>query len=746
MLSPPSDQPDDGALPPCEAEPIRTPGAIQAHGRMAVLDRRTLEVLAASDNWPAAEPPDRLLAGHDAALRAADDFTEPQPIDEIRLDGRQWLIQAHRSGERLIVEFEPLRGDEPVQVRWTQCVLDMSRRLQRCAKPIDAWQLATDTLRAWTGAGRALLYRFDEDGHGEVLAETLGEGHAGYLGHFFPAGDIPPQARALYLENRFRVIPDAWSAPVPLVGRDPGLSPTAIDLSQAALRGVSPIHLEFMRNMGTAMSMSVSIVVDGRLWGLVSCHDHHPRHLGHECRLACEQLGRHLSLFIEAHQRGVDTTRQLEGRRLVVELIAGRAVPDESLAWLIDDARQLLALVEADGVALWWHDQCHRSGSCPAPEVIGLLVDQALASGEKIWHSDRFSAGLPAGSPTGASAGVLAAIISRGERHVLLWFRDEDRRTILWAGAPPDQPPDDQGRPHPHRNFAAHREQRRGRSRPWSDDDVDLARVLKRALIDVALIHAQRQMHSAERLAQTNRELEAFTYTVSHDLRAPLRHISSYIGLALEASASLLDEHSLRYLNHARDAATHSGEVVDALLHFSRLGRASLDPVLIDGKVLVEQMLVELIQDQRLPTAPGPAIDWHVDAALPSLKADRVLIQVVLRNLLDNAVKYSARTGSPAIRIEGIEEGGATGLVIRDNGVGFDMRYAHKLFSVFQRLHPEDAFEGTGIGLAMVKRIVERHGGRVWAEGAVDQGASFGFLLPLGPVDPPRGRPKSGDA
>lgn len=735
-MSSSADRLDREVLAACEAEPIRIPGSIQPHGRMVVLDPASLQVFATSANWPIEESAQRFCAERETALRAAVELVDPEPIDRVRLDGQDWQVLAHRRGEALIVELEPASGDEPDRDNWMQRLVEVSRRLQHCSEPMEGWQLATDTLREWTGAGRALLYRFDENGHGEVLTESRADGYDSYLGHHFPASDIPRQARALYVENRFRIIPDAWASPVHLVSSDAARPAGSIDLSQAILRSVSPIHLEFLRSMGTAMSMSVSIVVDGRLWGLVSCHNHEARRLGHECRLACEQLSRHLSLSIEAHQRDVDAARQLERRRLVVELIAGCIEPDESLAWLVDDTRRLPALVEADGVALWWQDRCHRSGSCPEPLAIESLVDRVLASGDRIWHSDELSAFLPADASPELSAngcaGVLAAVISAGERHVLLWFRDELRRTILWAGEPADKPVDAQGRLHPRRSFATFQEQIRGRSRPWSDDDLGSARVLKRALIDVVLNHAQRQMHSAERLEQTNRELEAFSYTVSHDLRAPMRHISSYIGLALDACGPLLDERSLRYLNHARKAAAHSGEVVDALLHFSRLGRASLDPVRIEGQTLVDQMVAEVERDTRLPSSPVPAIRWKVDPVLPALRADRVLIQVVLRNLLDNAVKYSTRQEAPEIRIEGVVEGDATGLVIRDNGVGFDMRYAHKLFSVFQRLHPGESFEGTGIGLAIVKRIVERHGGRVWAEGAVGHGAAFGFTLPLG--------------
>jgi light-regulated signal transduction histidine kinase (bacteriophytochrome) len=226
-------------------------------------------------------------------------------------------------------------------------------------------------------------------------------------------------------------------------------------------------------------------------------------------------------------------------------------------------------------------------------------------------------------------------------------------------------------------------------------------------------------------LEASNKELEAFAYSVSHDLRAPIRHIVGYAELLQKNSSSALDEKSHRYMMTILDSAKRMGTLIDDLLAFSRIGRAETRETTVNLDLLVKEALGEVQQD-----ASGRNIAWKV-SALPDLYGDRAMLRLALVNLISNAVKFTRTRPQAEIEIGCLEKHKDEVVVfIRDNGVGFDMKYVNKLFGVFRRLHSAQAFEGTGIGLATVQRIIHRHGGRVWAEGLVDRGATFFLAVP----------------
>ena len=228
-----------------------------------------------------------------------------------------------------------------------------------------------------------------------------------------------------------------------------------------------------------------------------------------------------------------------------------------------------------------------------------------------------------------------------------------------------------------------------------------------------------------EELTALNREIEAFSYSVSHDLRAPLRHVNGFVDLLMARSKDQLDEKSQRYLTVIADGAKQMGRLIDDLLSFSRMSRSEMAQTTVPLDALVREVLPEVQRD-----AQGREIEWSL-GRLPEVKGDRAMLRIVITNLLSNAVKYTRAT--PHARIEVGARPGENGeavLFVKDNGVGFDMKYADKLFGVFQRLHRAEEFEGTGIGLATVRRIIYRHGGKTWAEGAPGQGATFYVTIP----------------
>lgn len=250
----------------------------------------------------------------------------------------------------------------------------------------------------------------------------------------------------------------------------------------------------------------------------------------------------------------------------------------------------------------------------------------------------------------------------------------------------------------------------------------------KRAEEKIQLLNAELHQHVAK-VEEANKELEAFSYSVSHDLRAPLRHIHGYVDFLTEATNGQLSEQALHYLQVISNASAEMGKLIDDLLAFSRMGRTEMHEQEVELDKLVQQAIASLEMETR-----GRTLKWKI-AALPTVCGDAALLKQVLINLLGNAVKYSRPQEAAEIEVGySGEEDERLILFVRDNGVGFDMRYVNKLFGVFQRLHRADEFEGTGIGLATVRRIINRHGGRTWAESELNHGATIYFTLKVASV------------
>ena len=740
-------------LSTCDKEPIRTPGSIQPHGfLLALSDGDGYPVLQASANlgdWTGCvveQALGRTLAdviGAAAAQRLAPELARdlgqrPFYVGTITAaNGRHFDALAHRWDGLILVEFEPVEHPEPADFRHLYPLIgDFLLKVNDAASIESLAQQACQHIRSVTGFGRVLVYKFDADGHGHVTAEAKDEGYASYMGQHFPASDIPAQARELYALSRIRLIQDANYMPARLV---PAMNPVTgkpNDLSFAVLRSVSPVHLQYMRNMNTMASMSVSLMVKGKLWGLVSCHNKGVMPVSFEKRTACEQLSQILALCIESREDAAELQFRLDLRRIMVSMLAGLTQGSDFIENLSNVFPELLRFARASGAAVVVDDRILCYGDTPEQPQIQALVDWlATHDHGDIFHTDHLAGLYPEAAAMARNAsGLLAMPISRIHKRYLLWFRPEFVHTIEWAGNPAEKFAHDklvQSAAHgvpmqlsPRTSFAAWRETIHGTSVPWHSGEIELALEFRTALLGIALERAEQMAELAEELGRANKELEAFSYSVSHDLRAPLRHIVGFSDLLIESAGSENATQRQRFLKNIKEAARLAGKLVDDLLSFSQMGRASLRPSTVDMNDLVSACLDKLALETR-----NRSIEWDI-AELPTVWADPTFLHLAMFNLLSNAVKFTGQKDPALIRIWAEDQPEQTVFHVADNGAGFNMEYVHKLFGVFQRLHRMEDFHGTGIGLANVRRIVERHNGRVWADSIQGQGATFSFALP----------------
>ena len=749
--------PDPAELSACDREPIHVPGSIQPHGILLALAGPDMRFAHASANLSdvlgdaagaavgsevgqALPQLAHLLAEALPDARADPESQGAAFLKTVTFDTgvgpRSFDVATHRSGSLLVVELEEADQRGPAGLDSIYPRLRTFVDKLRTASTAEALcGLVAPEVRSITGFDRVLVYRFDPDWNGTVVAEDRNEALPSYLDLRFPASDIPAQARELYRRNRLRIIPDAGYAPVPI---EPTLSSQTgepLDLSASILRSVSPVHVQYMRNMGTMASMSVSILIDGKLWGLISCHNKSPRRVPLPVRNACDFLTQVFALQLAARERASDTEHRLRLGATQARLLGYMAEEEFFLDGLLNHPEELLGLGGAAGAAVVSGDRRWLLGSTPCnAEIERLVAWLNQHHREDVFATDALSVVFPdAQGYAERASGLLAISISKVHASYVLWFRPEVVQTVRWGGDPnkPVLPegagPGQGGGPthlNPRKSFETWKETVRGRSLPWTSAQTDAAKELRNAVVGIVLRRAEELASLNQELQRSNKELEAFSYSVSHDLRAPFRHIVGYAELLRTKKAASLDEQANRYIGTIIASAISAGTLVDNLLSFSQMGRATLNLLPIDMNTLIEEVRQGLAGE-----AGERRISWRIDE-LGSVRADPIMMRLVVENLLSNAIKYTRKRDEAEIEIGSRPDDNEIVYFVRDNGTGFDMAYVDKLFGVFQRLHRVEEYEGTGIGLANVRRIMERHGGRAWAEGVVDRGATFFFALP----------------
>lgn len=486
----------DADLEVCAAEPIHVPGTIQPHGVLLGLDPATLAVVRTSANTEAllGRPAEAVLGAHLAELLeavpladvAAPDLTLVNPLALHLADGRPVEGVLSRSGGLLVLELEPVAPDDE---GFDTSYLRIRSLLQRLQGAGDLEELVAATageVRRLTGFDRVMVYRFDPEWNGEVVAEDRREDLEPFLGLWYPASDIPPQARDLYAATWLRLIASVDYVPAPILPSATGLDGAPLDLGDTVLRSVSPVHLEYLRNMGVAASMSISIKHGGRLWGLVACHHQDRAHRPpYRVRAVAELVGQLVSTLLPgveetgSHERSMATG--VARGRIADALATGGTDPLKVLEGIADD---VLALAGADGAAVRAGGRTLLLGRTPGPDEVAAVVRAARAGA-----TDEVVAVDSLGDEAlkDVASGVAVAPVGAGGEQWVAWFRPELLRDVSWGGDPRQKVVKEGERISPRLSFARWTETVRLRSRPWEARELEGAAWFGRHLADVLL-------------------------------------------------------------------------------------------------------------------------------------------------------------------------------------------------------------------------------------------------------------------
>jgi chemotaxis family two-component system sensor kinase Cph1 len=733
-----------------EREPIHFLNQIQPHGVLLVLQEPDLEIIQISQNAFSLFN----LSSTDVLGKKLEEVFDPFQIEGIkaklseenfdfinptkvwaRTVGDDFVVfdaVFHRNRDGLLIlELEPAVAQENIPfLSFYHLARASIVQLEKSSNLHDFCQIIVKEVRKVTGFDRVMLYKFDEDNHGMVIAEEKRADLEPYLGLHYPASDIPLPARRLFSCNWIRLIPDTHAQPVAMYPANKAAGgDRPLDLTFSILRSAYPCHIEYLHNMGVGASLTISLIKDQKLWGLIACHHQTPKYVPYELRKACEFLGRVIFSEISTKEETEDYDYRMKLAYVQSRLMDHMSQAGNFVDGLVRQDPNLLDLTNAEGAAICYGGNWTLLGKTPSEEDLNFLVQWLWSNvDEEVFYTDSLARiYADADKYKDVASGMLAIPIS--QRNYVLWFRPEVIQTVNWGGDPSQayETINVEGTFHlsPRKSFELWKETVRLKSLPWKQVEIDAALELRKAIVNIILRQADELAQLVWDLERSNSELKRFAYVASHDLQEPLNHVSNYVQLLEMRYGNKLDEDAKEFIDFAVEGVSLMQTLIDDVLAYSKVDLQGIEFELTDVNASLEKALTNL---QGRIAESGAVITRE---PLPTVMADGTQLMQLFQNLIGNAIKFRSQE-TPRIHIGAERQEDAWLFYVQDNGIGIDPQFSDRIFVIFQRLHTRDEYPGTGMGLAICKKIIECHRGKIWVESELGKGATFYCTIPVG--------------
>lgn len=734
----------------CEFEPIHIPGSIQPHGFLLGIKSENWKIDYCSGNISQYIPLEytevlnqdfNILFGDKQQEQVADYISQnlllsSSPL-KLRLMEKDFLCTIHKSDEIYILEAELF----PESNKKLADVYDQTSQFLSYMNEThtlkELCNMVAKGTREITGYDRVMVYRFDKDYNGEVFAESCRDDLEPFYGLHYPHTDIPAQARELYMQNLLRLITDINYTPVPIYTVDEG-SGKNLDMSLSILRSTSPMHVQYLQNMGVGATLTISLIHQKKLWGLIACHHYSPKNLPPEIRLAAQLQGHFITSQIDIRQSNEEYDLSRKSNIALEKLNSLDFPAKENSFYNLVESPEILEICNASGVAIIFNSSIYKKGLTPDDKNIYKLSSWLSEYTKKThFSSDKLIDFLPDSNDYCEEAsGIIYHSLSIENNDCIIWFRPESLTEVNWAGDPKKAIVKDEKGLYPRNSFKLYKEIVKCQSKPWLQPELNVTANYAHTLqkqFNLLIITQEEEKYRklSETLKETNSELENINWISTHDLQEPLRKIQMISSRLLSKQDEQYSETVINSVQRMNNSANRMQTLLIDILKYTRIQHIDTSFETINPNEIMVEVLSDL---QEFINEKNAQINSE---HLPELLGIPFLIKQLFSNLIQNSIKYSFPDKQPVIKIRslGINESDSGEqfqiLEFSDNGIGFEQKFAENIFNIFSRLHGQEEYKGSGVGLALCKKIMQVHKGIINAEGTPDKGAVFRLYFPL---------------